>query len=57
MSISDIRWEQRFSNYNKAFLKSELAVIKIREEYQIKEDGTIDEDEFLDHQRRPDTTI
>lgn len=49
MSISDIRWEQRFSNYNKAFLKSELAVIKIREEYQIEEDGTIDEDEFLDH--------
>lgn len=48
MSTLDIRWEQRFSNYNKALLKLENAVIKVRDEYKIDEDGEIDEDEFLD---------
>ncbi len=48
MSTQDIRWQQRFSNYVKAFFKLEEAVKKINEEYQIKEDGTIDEDDFLD---------
>jgi len=48
MSIQDIRWQQRFSNYVKAFLKLEQAVLKIKEEYQIKDDGTIVEDSFLD---------
>ncbi|MBD3749097.1 MAG: nucleotidyltransferase substrate binding protein [Sphingobacteriales bacterium] len=49
MSTQDIRWQQRFSNYVKAFLKLEQAVLKIKEEYQIEEDGTIDEDSFLDN--------
>jgi nucleotidyltransferase substrate binding protein (TIGR01987 family) len=48
MSTQDIRWQQRFSNYVKAFFKLEEAVKKINEEYQIEEDGTIDEDDFLD---------
>jgi len=48
MSTQDIRWQQRFSNYVKAFLKLEEAVLKIKEEYQIEKDGTIDEDSFLD---------
>jgi nucleotidyltransferase substrate binding protein (TIGR01987 family) len=48
MNTQDIRWQQRFSNYVKAFMKLELAVQKINEEYQISEDGTIDEDDFLD---------
>lgn len=48
MSAQDIRWQQRFSNYVKAFLKLEQAVMKINEEYQIEDDGTIDEDSFLD---------
>ncbi|MBI1317181.1 nucleotidyltransferase [bacterium] len=48
MSTQDIRWQQRFSNYVKAYLKLEQAVLKITEEYQIEEDGTIDKDSFLD---------
>jgi nucleotidyltransferase substrate binding protein (TIGR01987 family) len=48
MSTQDIRWQQRFSNYVKAFLKLEEAVLKIKKKYQIQEDGTIDEDSFLD---------
>jgi nucleotidyltransferase substrate binding protein (TIGR01987 family) len=48
MSTQDIRWEQRLSNYNKALLKLEEAVIKVRDVFKIDEDGDIDEDEFLD---------
>ena len=48
MSTQELRWQQRFSNYVKAFLKLEQAVLKITEDYQIKENGTIDEDSFLD---------
>lgn len=48
MSTQDIRWQQRFGNYVKAFLKLEEAVLKIKEKYQIQKDGTIDNDEFLD---------
>ena len=48
MNTQDIRWQQRFSNFVKAYLKLEEAVYKIKEEYQIEEDGTIDEDSFLD---------
>jgi nucleotidyltransferase substrate binding protein (TIGR01987 family) len=44
----DIRWEQRFSNYVKAFDKIDQAVNKIKEDYAIDEDGNIDDDEFLD---------
>lgn len=44
----DIRWEQRFSNYVKAFNKLDQAVTKIKEDYAIDEDGNIDDDEFLD---------
>ena len=48
MSTQDIRWQQRFSNYIRAFSKLEQAVLKIKEEYPVEEDGTIDEDSFLD---------
>ena len=48
MSTQELRWQQRLSNYVKAFLKLEQAVLKITEEYQIRENGTIDEDSFLD---------
>jgi nucleotidyltransferase substrate binding protein (TIGR01987 family) len=48
MNTQDIRWQQRFSNYVKAFLKLEEAVQKIEEEYPIDEDGSINKDDFLD---------
>jgi nucleotidyltransferase substrate binding protein (TIGR01987 family) len=48
MSKEDIRWEQRFSNYVKAFTKLDQAVTKIKEDYEVDEDGNIDDDEFLD---------
>ncbi|TDS18884.1 nucleotidyltransferase substrate binding protein (TIGR01987 family) [Maribacter caenipelagi] len=48
MSKEDIRWEQRFSNYVKAFNKLDQAVTKIKEDYAVDEDGNIDDDEFLD---------
>jgi nucleotidyltransferase substrate binding protein (TIGR01987 family) len=48
MSKEDIRWEQRFSNYVKAFSKLDQAVTKIKEDFEIEDDGTIDDDEFLD---------
>ena len=48
MSDQDIRWQQRFSNFVKAYSKLDQAVQKIQEEYPIKEDGTIEEDSFLD---------
>lgn len=44
----DIRWEQRFSNYVKAFYKLNEAVVKINEDYGINEDGNLDDDEFID---------
>lgn len=44
----DIRWEQRFSNYVKAFHKLDQAVTRIKEDYGIDERGAIDEDDFLD---------
>lgn len=44
----DIRWEQRFSNYVKAFDKLNHAVTKIKEDYKINEKGVIADDEFLD---------
>lgn len=48
MSTQDIRWLQRFSNYEKALLKLEQAVQKINEEYKIEDDGSITDDDFLD---------
>lgn len=48
MSISDKRWEQRFNNYQKALARLEEAVLKVRDEFQIDADGSIEEDEFLD---------
>jgi nucleotidyltransferase substrate binding protein (TIGR01987 family) len=48
MSSQDIRWKQRFNNFLKAFFKLEEAVLKIKVEYQINEDGTINKDSFLD---------
>lgn len=44
----DIRWEQRFANYRKAFYKLDEAIVRIREEYPIQDDGSIEDDDFLD---------
>jgi len=48
MTNQEVRWVQRFNNYKKAFLKFEKAILKITEEYTIRADGTIHDDEFLD---------
>lgn len=34
----DIRWEQRFNNFNKAFKKLQEAVLRIKEEYYSNEE-------------------
>jgi nucleotidyltransferase substrate binding protein (TIGR01987 family) len=34
----DIRWEQRFNNFNKAFRKLQAAVLRIKEEYYSNEE-------------------
>ncbi|GAL00501.1 hypothetical protein JCM19314_2109 [Nonlabens ulvanivorans] len=39
MSNQDIRWEQRFSNYVKAFDKLDQAVHKVKTDYEIQADG------------------
>lgn len=44
----DIRWEQRFANYRKAFYKLDEAIVRIREEYPIQDNGSIEDDDFLD---------
>jgi len=48
MESKDIRWEQRFSNFNKALKKLEEAVKRIKKDYPIDKEGNIDEDKFLD---------
>lgn len=48
MSDQDIRWLQRFSNYEKALRKLEEAAKRIKDDYEIDEEGNIDEDDFLD---------
>lgn len=48
MSAQDIRWEQRFSNYVKAFSKLHEAVDRIKEDYPMDASGNIDSDSFLD---------
>lgn len=48
MESKDIRWEQRFSNFNKALFKLDEAVKRITEDFTIDEDGKINDDEFLD---------
>jgi nucleotidyltransferase substrate binding protein (TIGR01987 family) len=48
MESKDIRWKQRFSNFNKALEKLKEAVERIQEDYPIDKDGNIDEDQFLD---------
>ena len=48
MNEQDIRWEQRFSNYQKALNKLDQAVSKIKQDYPLNEEGNIDEDDFLD---------
>lgn len=48
MESKDIRWEQRFSNFNKAFNKLDEAVKRITKDYTMDENGAIDEDDFLD---------
>lgn len=48
MNTQDIRWIQRFSNFNKAFSKLDEAVKRIKEQYENIEGIIIIEDEFLD---------
>jgi len=48
MSQKDIRWEQRFSNYEKALEKLHQAVEKIKTDFKLDDKGKIDDDEFLD---------
>lgn len=48
MSDQDIRWRQRFNNYEKALRKLEEAAERIKDDYEIDEEGNIDEDDFLD---------
>ena len=51
MADQDIRWEQRFSNYNKALLKLEEAVILFKKKYfeggELNEDLVDNETELL----------
>lgn len=42
----DIRWEQRFNNFKKAFQKLQLAVLRIKKEYY--SNGELDRDKFLE---------
>ncbi|SFT77728.1 nucleotidyltransferase substrate binding protein, HI0074 family [Algoriphagus locisalis] len=44
MGNQDIRWKQRFKNYEKAFQKLEEAVLRIKTDFF--EDGEIDENKF-----------
>lgn len=44
MGNQDIRWKQRFKNYEKAFRKLEEAVLRIKTDFF--EDGEIDENKF-----------
>jgi nucleotidyltransferase substrate binding protein (TIGR01987 family) len=48
MESKDIRWVQRFSNFNKALDKLVEAVKRIQEDFPIDKDGNIDDDQFLD---------
>jgi len=47
-NTQDIRWEQRFSNYEKALEKLHQAVEKIKTDFKLDDEGKIDDDEFLD---------
>lgn len=48
MAKKDIRWEQRFSNYNRALHKLDEAVQRIKPDFEQSEDESVSEDEFLD---------
>jgi nucleotidyltransferase substrate binding protein (TIGR01987 family) len=48
MSAKDIRWKQRLSNFKRAFAKLDLAIQKVKSDYQWDAKGTINEDSFLD---------
>jgi len=48
MESKDIRWVQRFSNFNKALDKLVEAVKRIQKDFPIDKDGNIDDDQFLD---------
>lgn len=48
MNPEPARWQDRFSNYKKALLKLEEAVIKINNDYPIDDRGTLSQDTFLD---------
>ena len=48
MDNQDVRWIQRFSNFNKAFVKLDEAIQRIRTEYQVDDEGSIDQDDFIE---------
>ena len=48
MGNSEIRWEQRFSNYNKALTKLDEAVNRLKEKYESDEAGEVSDDAFMD---------
>mgnify|MGYP000182686010 CR=1 FL=1 len=48
MSEQDVRWEQRFSNYNRALDKLDQAVKKIEKEYIQEGEEDLGADSFLD---------
>lgn len=49
MNRKDIRWVQRFSNYNKAFDKLDEAVRNVKQDYGLDDDGQLTADAFLDN--------
>lgn len=48
MSNTDIRWKQRFSNFIKAFIKLEEAVLNVKETYGLGGDAKISQGTFLE---------
>ena len=46
MENQDIRWKQRFANFEKAFKKLKKAVLEIKNPSDIEKDGTIQRFEF-----------
>jgi nucleotidyltransferase substrate binding protein (TIGR01987 family) len=49
MSNEDIRWQQQFNNYKRAFDKLNEAVQKVDADFSLHIEGTITDDPFLDN--------
>ena len=48
MQKEDIRWVQRFENFEKALARLHAAVLKIQQDFQADAAGNISKDSFLD---------